>query len=64
MKEADHMENCDEQCSHIKIEIKTEEEELRGRLGGFICPTCSEHYFYDEYFVIGRTTAGEELFIF
>ena len=38
-------------CTHIKSEVKTEEEELRAKTGGYICPECSEHFFYEEYFV-------------
>ena len=38
-------------CSHIKTEVKTEEEELRSKTGGFLCPACGEQLFYEKYFI-------------
>ena len=38
-------------CPHIKSEVKTEEEDLRSRTGGFLCPACGEQLFYEKYFI-------------
>ena len=38
-------------CSHIKTEVKTEEEDLRSKTGGFLCPACGEQLFYEKYFI-------------
>ena len=38
-------------CPHIKTEIKTEREQLLGKSGGYLCPTCSKHFFLLDYFV-------------
>ena len=38
-------------CSHIKTEVKTEEEDLRSKTGGFLCPACGEQLFYEKYFL-------------
>ena len=50
-----------ENWSNLKTEIKTEEEELRGKTGGFICPECSEHFFYEEYFLEHQQCGGSDL---
>ena len=38
-------------CPHIKCEVKTEEEDLISRTGGFLCPACGEQLFYEKYFI-------------
>ena len=38
-------------CPHIKSEVKTEEEDLISRTGGFLCPACGEQLFYEKYFI-------------
>lgn len=37
------------QIPDLKIEIKTEEEIWLGETGGFLCPRCRKHFFYDGY---------------
>ena len=37
--------------SCIKIEVKTEEEDVKRKSGGFLCPSCGAHYFNEEYFI-------------
>ena len=49
--EDDENKNSESDCPEIKPEIKTEEEELRGKTGGFHCGECSAHFFYEEYFL-------------
>ena len=38
-------------CPHVKEEIKTEQEELQGKRGGYICPICKKHFFIVDYFI-------------
>ena len=38
-------------CPHIKSEVKTEEEDLISRTGGFLCPACGEQLFCEKYFI-------------
>ncbi|XP_063676133.1 uncharacterized protein LOC134812578 [Bolinopsis microptera] len=33
--------------SHITSEVKTKEEDLRSKTGGFLCPACGEQLLYD-----------------
>ena len=38
-------------CPHFKSEVKTEEEDLISRTGGYLCPACGEQLFYEKYFI-------------
>jgi KRAB domain-containing zinc finger protein len=31
--------------------VKTEEEDVKRKSGGFLCPSCGAHYFNEEYFI-------------
>ena len=37
--------------SCIKIEVKIEDEDVKRKSGGFLCPSCGAHYFNEEYFI-------------
>ena len=38
-------------CSHIKSEVKTEEEDLINKSGGFLCPACGEQLLNEKYLI-------------
>ena len=35
----------------IKVEIKTEQEELAAKSAGFLCPSCSAHFLLEQNFI-------------
>ncbi|XP_063678066.1 uncharacterized protein LOC134814026 isoform X2 [Bolinopsis microptera] len=47
--------------SPIKMEIKTEEEELTGESHVFICPKCEAHFLYESYFIEHIETHHEDI---